>query len=45
MEADIINLFGFTFIDVFKWGKIFIQDHPNYTLEKLDKHFASNSKL
>jgi hypothetical protein len=33
----IINLFGFTFKDnIFEWGEIYVQDHPNCTFEKLE---------
>jgi len=34
MEANIINLFGFTLKDSFsKRGENYVQDHPNYTFE------------
>jgi hypothetical protein len=37
VEADIINLFGFTFRDnISKWGENYIQDHLNYIFEKLE---------
>jgi len=37
MEVDIINLFGFTLKDsISKWGKNFVQDHPNCTFEELE---------
>jgi len=44
VEVDIINLFGFTLWDnISKWGKNFVQDHPNCTFEELEhalcKHF------
>jgi len=36
VEVDIINLFGFTFKDkIYEWGENYVQDHPNYTFEKL----------
>jgi hypothetical protein len=41
MEVDIINLFGFTFNNnIFEQGKIFIQDHPNCTLEELEQAYC-----
>jgi hypothetical protein len=40
MEANIINLFGFTLQDnVSKWGKNFLQDHHNCTFEELEQTF------
>jgi hypothetical protein len=37
MEANIINLFGFTFRDnIFEWGENYVQDHPNCTFENLE---------
>jgi hypothetical protein len=34
MEADIINLFGFTFRDnIFEWGEDYVRDHLNYILK------------
>jgi hypothetical protein len=37
VEANIINLFGFTFRDnIFEWGENYIQDHPNCTFEELE---------
>jgi hypothetical protein len=37
VEADIINLFGFTFRDnISKWGENYIQNHLNYIFEKLE---------
>jgi hypothetical protein len=42
MEADIINLFGFTLQDyISEWGENFVQYHLNCTFDELDKHFAS----
>jgi hypothetical protein len=36
MEADIINLFGFTLQDnISKWGENFVQDRPNCTFDEL----------
>jgi hypothetical protein len=41
VEFDIINLFGFTYRDnIFKWGKNYVQDHPNCTFEKLKQTFC-----
>jgi len=41
VEANVINLFGFTLRDnIFEWGKNYIQDHPNYTFEKLKQTFC-----
>jgi hypothetical protein len=43
MEADIINLFGFILQDnILKWDKNFVQDHPNYTFEKLEQTFSKH---
>ncbi len=40
VEFDIINLFGFTYSDnISKWGKNYVQDHPNCTFEKLKQTF------
>ncbi len=41
MEVNIINLFGFIFkYNIFKWGENFVQDHPNFTFEKLEQTFC-----
>jgi hypothetical protein len=41
MEANIINLFDCTLKDsISKWGKNCVQDHPNYTFEKLEQAFC-----
>jgi hypothetical protein len=41
MEANIINLFGFTLKDnISEWGKIYVQDHPNYNFEELEQTFC-----
>jgi hypothetical protein len=41
VEVDIINMFGFTFIDsMFEWGENFVQNHPNCTFEKLEQTFC-----
>jgi hypothetical protein len=41
MEADIITLFGFILRDnISKWGKKFVQDYPNCTLEELEQVFC-----
>ncbi len=40
VEADIINLFGFTLQNnILKWGENFVQDHPNYTFDELEQTF------
>jgi hypothetical protein len=37
VEANIINLFGFTQMDnIFEWGENYVQDHPNCILKKLE---------
>jgi hypothetical protein len=37
MEADIINLFGFTSqANILEWGEKFVQDHHNYTFDELE---------
>jgi len=42
MEADIINLFGFTLQDnISEWGENFVQDHPNCTFEELEQWFCN----
>jgi hypothetical protein len=41
MEANFNNLFGFTPKDsIFKWGEIFVQNHPNCTFEELEQAFC-----
>jgi hypothetical protein len=41
LEANIINLFGFTLRDnIFEWGEDHVQDHPNCTFEKLEQTFC-----
>jgi hypothetical protein len=41
MEADIINLFGFTLRDnIFEWGESYVQDHPNSTFKELEQTFC-----
>jgi hypothetical protein len=41
VEANIINLFGFTIRDnIFEWGKNYVQNHPNCTFEKLEQAFC-----
>jgi hypothetical protein len=41
VEVNIINLFGFIFkYNIFKWGENFVQDHPNFTFEKLEQTFC-----
>jgi hypothetical protein len=38
MEANIIKFFGFILRDnIYKWGKNYIQDHPNCTFEELEE--------
>jgi hypothetical protein len=46
VEADIINLFGFTFRDnIFDWGENYVQNHPNYILKKLEQAFCKQFKI
>jgi hypothetical protein len=46
MEVDIINLFGLTLQDnISKWGKNFLQDHPNYTFEELEQMFYKRFQI
>jgi hypothetical protein len=41
MEADIINLFGFTLrYDILEWGKKFVHDHFNCTFKELEQAFC-----
>ncbi len=41
VEANIINMFGFIFIDsIYEWGENFVQDYPNCTFEKLKQAFC-----
>jgi hypothetical protein len=41
MEVNIINMCGFTFRDnIFKWGKKYVQVHPNYTFEEVEQTFC-----
>jgi hypothetical protein len=41
MEANMINLFGFTLKDnIFKWGENYDQDHPNCNFEGLEQAFC-----
>jgi hypothetical protein len=41
VEANIINLFGFALWDnISKCGENFVQDHSNYTFEKLKQAFC-----
>jgi hypothetical protein len=41
MEANIINLFGFTLKDsISKWGENDVQDHLNYTFEEVEQAFC-----
>jgi hypothetical protein len=42
MEANIINLFGFTLQEnTSKWGENFVQDHFNYTFDQLEQKFCN----
>jgi predicted chitinase len=46
MEADIINQFGFTFRNnISKWGENYVQDHLNYTFEKLEQTFCKRFRI
>jgi hypothetical protein len=41
LEAIIINLFGIILkYNIPKWGENFVQDHPNFTFEKLEQTFC-----
>jgi hypothetical protein len=41
VEANIINLFGFTLIDsICEHGKNYVQDHPNCIFEELEQAFC-----
>jgi hypothetical protein len=45
VEVDIINLFGFTLKDnIFEWGENYVQNHPDYTFEKLEQTFYKRFK-
>jgi hypothetical protein len=40
MEANIINLFGFTLKDnIFEWGENYVSNHPNCIFEELEQAF------
>jgi hypothetical protein len=42
VEANIINLFGFTLKDtISEWGENYVQDHPNCTFEELEQAFCN----
>jgi hypothetical protein len=46
MEANIINLFGFTFKNnIFEWGENYVQDHPNYIFEELEQAFCKRFRI
>jgi len=41
VEADIINLFGFTLKDsIFEWGENYVQNHPNCIFEEFRQAFC-----
>jgi hypothetical protein len=41
MEVNIINLFSFILRNnISKWGENFVQDHPDYTFDKLEQTFC-----
>jgi hypothetical protein len=42
MKVTTINLFNFTLWNILEWGKIFVQNHPNYTFEELDQAFCKS---
>ncbi len=43
VEANIMNMFGFTFKDsIFEWGENYAQDNPNYTFEELEQAFCKH---
>jgi len=46
MEADIINLFGFTLRNnIFEWGENYVQNHPNYISKELEQAFYQRFKM
>ncbi len=46
LEANIINLFGFTLRDtISEWGENYVQDHPNCTFEELQQAFCKRFKI
>jgi hypothetical protein len=46
VEANIINLFGFTLKDtISEWGENYVQDHPNCTFEELEQAFCKRFKI
>ncbi len=46
MEANIINLFGFTFKDIiFDQGENYVQVHPNCIFEELEQTFYKRFKI
>jgi hypothetical protein len=45
VELDIINLFGFSFLNaikdnILKWNENFVQDHPSCMFGKLEQVFC-----
>jgi hypothetical protein len=45
VEANIINLFGFTLKDsISKWGENYVQDQTNYTFENLEQTVCEQFK-
>jgi len=45
VEANIINLFGFTLRDsISKWGENYVQDQTNYTFENLEQTVCEQFK-
>jgi hypothetical protein len=46
VEADIINVFGFTLNDtIFEWGENYVQDHPNCIFEELEQTLCKRFKI
>ncbi len=46
MEIDIINLFGFIlWNNISKWGKNFMQYHPNRTFKELEQTFCKHFRI
>jgi hypothetical protein len=46
VEADIINLFGFTLRNnTLKWGENFVQNHLNYTFDELEQTFNKRFRI
>ncbi len=41
IQSNIINFFGYILKDnIFKWGKNYVQEHPNCIFEELEQAFC-----